>query len=120
MATSNLSPVSIACNLGALTAEEQGRRATLASRLRTCTQKVIETDTGYALRLPEEPAAYREAFELALLERRCCPFLRLELTLESGHGPVWLTLGGAPGVKAFLAVSSLIDRQSTETRPCCS
>ncbi len=120
MATSNVSPVPIACNLEALTAEERVRRATLASRLRAHTQEVIETDSGYAFRLPEEPTAYHEAFELALLERRCCPFLRLELTLEPGHGPVWLTLGGVPEVKAFLAASGLIERKSAEASPCCS
>jgi hypothetical protein len=90
-----------------------------ASRLRAYTQEVIETATGYAIRLPEESSVFHEAFELALLERRCCPFLRLELTLEPGHGPVWFTRGGAPGVKAFLATSSLVEGKSSEANPCC-
>jgi hypothetical protein len=120
MMTSNVSPISIACNLNALTADERARRATLAHRLRVATQEVVETETGYTLRLPEESSAYQEAFELVLLERRCCPFLRLEITLEPGRGPVWLTLGGSPEVKAFLAASGLVSGTGAEAPPCCS
>lgn len=69
---------------------------------------VIETETGYAVRLSDDPSTVYEAFELALLERRCCPFLRLDFTIEPNDGPIWLTLSGGPGVKAFLAASSLM------------
>ena len=120
MMTSHVAPIPIACNLNALTADERARRAALAHRLRVATQAVIETETGYTLRLPEEPSAYHEALELALLERRCCPFLRLEIILEPGRGPVWLTLGGSPGVKAFLAASGLVRGMGAEAPPCCS
>ncbi len=99
MSTSNTSTLPIACNLDALNDEERMRHTTLANRLRTHTQEVIETEPGYAVRLFEDVSAYRDAFELALLEHRCCPFLRIELTLEPGHGPVWFTLGGGPGVE---------------------
>ena len=36
------------------------------------------------------------------LERRCCAFLRFELTVEPGGGPVWLELTGPPGTREFL------------------
>ena len=98
----------IACNLNALNTEERARRALLAARLRTQAQEVRETETGYAIRLPEQPSAHQDAFELALLERRCCPFFRLELTFEPGPGAVWFALGGSPDVKAFLAASGLM------------
>ena len=104
----------IACNLDALNTEERARRALLAARLRTQAQEVRETETGYAIRLPEQPSAYQDAFELALLERRCCPFFRLELTFEPGPGAVWFALGGSPDVKAFLAASGLV---SDDRRP---
>ncbi len=42
-----------------------------------------------------------------LLERRCCPFLRLELRFEPSVGPVWLRFGGGPSVKEFLAAAGL-------------
>jgi len=119
MSTSNVSTLPIACNLDALNGEERLLRSTLANRLRTHTQEVIETETGYAVHLSEDVSAYRDAFELALLEHRCCPFLRIELALEPGHGPVWFTLGGGPGVKAFLAASSLVSREDSDGEPCC-
>jgi hypothetical protein len=116
MTTSHVSPIPMACNLEALTADERAQRAALAYRLRVSTQEVVETETGYTLRLPAEPSACQEAFALALLERRCCPFLRLEIILEPGCGPVWLSLGGGPGVKAFLAASGLVREPGAEAQ----
>ena len=89
----------IACNLDALNTEERARRALLAGRLRAQAQEVRETDTGYAIRLPEQPSAHQDAFELALLA---------ELPSEPGPGAVWFALGGSPDVKAFLAASGLM------------
>jgi len=41
-----------------------------------------------------------------LLERCCCPFLRLELRFEPSPGPVWLPLRRwGPGVKEFLGAA---------------
>jgi hypothetical protein len=42
---------------------------------------------------------------LALIdvERRCCPFLRFDLTVEPEVGPVRLALSGPPGVREYLA-----------------
>ena len=36
-------------------------------------------------------------------ERQCCPFLRFQLTVEAGCGPVVLDLTGPPGSQEFLA-----------------
>ena len=120
MITPDVSTITIACNLNALSVEERVRRSTLANRLRAHRQEVIETATGYAVRLPDDPSADNEAFELSLLERRCCPFLRIDLTMAPNAGPVWLTLSGGPGVKAFLAASSLIGGDGSDTAPPCS
>jgi hypothetical protein len=35
-------------------------------------------------------------------ERRCCRFLRFELTVEPDEGPVRLQLSGPPGTREFL------------------
>lgn len=40
-------------------------------------------------------------------ERQCCRFLRFEVRVEPDGGPVWLSLGGPPGTREFLA--ALID-----------
>jgi hypothetical protein len=107
MMVSNRDLLPVACNLSALRPNERARREALATQLCAHTQAVIETDHGYAMRLPDNPCAQREAFELALLERRCCPFLQIDLTMKANDGLVWLTFSGGPGVKAFLSASSL-------------
>lgn len=35
-------------------------------------------------------------------ERQCCRFLRFELTIEPGGGPLWLSLTGPAGTAEFL------------------
>jgi hypothetical protein len=35
-------------------------------------------------------------------ERQCCRFLRFELVVEEGAGPIWLTVIGPPGSREFL------------------
>ena len=92
----------IACNLAALTAEERRQRAELAAQIRSLSVESAEHDDGYALRLACEPGLARHVLEWILLESRCCPFLRLALVLEPEGGPLWVRLGGAPGVKEFL------------------
>jgi hypothetical protein len=36
-------------------------------------------------------------------ERRCCRFLRFELTVEPNLGPIWLSATGPAGTREFLA-----------------
>jgi hypothetical protein len=96
----------IACNLGALDRPEQRRRADLAETVSRHAATIVETADGYALRL-DEAGFLVQAIEWIALERRCCPFLRFEISFEPGSGPVWLRLGGAAGVKEFLAANGL-------------
>jgi hypothetical protein len=95
----------IACDLDALTPAERARRAELAASVSAGFREIRETGDGFAARLDAGPETCRAALEWLLLERRCCPFLDLELRLDSSEGPLWLRLGGRPGVKAFLAAA---------------
>jgi len=97
----------LACDLGALSGEERSRRSALASRVSSRFREVQETPDGYAARLDPDAALVQDALDWLLLERRCCPFLRLELRFEPSTGPVWLRFGGGPGVKEFLAAAGL-------------
>src|SRR5262245_66522688 len=85
-----------ACDLGALSADEQARRSALASRVAGRVREVLEISDGYAVRLDPDPAILRDALDWLGLERRCCPFLRLQpschpsdraLRLRSRAGP---------------------------------
>jgi hypothetical protein len=97
----------IACNLEALTREERGRREELAARVRSLASEIAELEDGYGLRLPPDASVAHEAMEWILLESRCCPFLRLEVSLEPERGPLWVRLGGSPEIKDFLAAAGL-------------
>ncbi len=97
----------LACDLDALSREERARRSTVASRVSGRFREVRETSDGYAARLDPDPELVQDALDWVLLERRCCPFLRLVLRFEPSGGPVWLRFGGGPGVKEFLAAAGL-------------
>ena len=98
----------IACDLGALSAEERTRRSTVSTRVSARFQEVRETLDGYAARFDADPQLVQDALDWVLLERRCCPFLRLELRFEPSAGPVWLHFSGGPGVKEFLGTAGFI------------
>jgi hypothetical protein len=100
-------PPALACDLTALSDDERTRRSTLAARTVARFREVQEVVDGYAARLDPDVATVQDALDWLLLERRCCPFLRLELSFEPSRGPVWLRLGGGPGVKEFLAAAGL-------------
>lgn len=113
------SPLVIACDLGALSAGEREHRAALAQTLVAQAAAVRELPDGYALRLDGTAPLARESLDWLLLERRCCPFLRLELELEPEDGPLWLRLRGGAGVKEFLAAAGLAPRSAEATARCC-
>lgn len=93
----------IACRPGELTREEWKRRDALHEALERSTREVIETSDGWAFRLRADPAVFSAAAEWIVLERRCCPFLRLELGWAGGVSDPWLRLAGGEGVKEYLA-----------------
>jgi hypothetical protein len=49
---------------------------------------------------PDALAAIASTIEA---ERRCCRFLRFDVTVAPDGGPVWLMLTGPPGTREFLA-----------------
>lgn len=54
------------------------------------------------LRLSFPPDAIMAIAAAIEAERRCCRFLRFDLTVEPDGGPVLLTLTGPPGTREFL------------------
>ncbi len=90
----------IACTL--TDAAFQQRRAGVLQRIQERVQSLKPLDTGYALQFAADEAVLEDVFRLIQLERQCCAFLQFELTIEPDHGPVWLSLTGPDGTKAFL------------------
>lgn len=107
----------LACRLDALDRLEQTRRAALAEQMTARFVSIDETADGYRARLPYHPTVARDALEWLLLERRCCPFLSLELGFEPDSEMMWMRFGGGPGVKAFLITAGLQPTPSSSS--CC-
>lgn len=58
--------------------------------------------SGYAFRFAASDGLVGSIGRVIDLERGCCAFLRFDLSVSAGGGPVWLTLTGPPGTKEFL------------------
>lgn len=93
----------IACTL--TDPDQRRRQEALQRKLRAGVLERAELEDGYALRFPGEACWVEDLARLVVMERACCPFLRLELVAEPEEGPVWLRLRGPEGTKAFLARS---------------
>jgi hypothetical protein len=79
------------------------RRAGLFTDLARRRQEVRWLVDGITLRYSSEQGTLAFLGEFIQLESQCCPFLRFQLTVEPGGGPVWLELTGPPGTREFLA-----------------
>ena len=79
------------------------RRAGLFAELARRRQEARWLFEGVALRYSSEQGTLALLGEFIQLERQCCPFLRFQLTVEPGGGPIWLELTGPAGTREFLA-----------------
>jgi hypothetical protein len=91
------------CDRLALSAEARARHFDeLGPKLRGLGTGVRELANGYAFRFPADPKTVQLVAEWAAGERLCCPFFDIDIRLEPEGGPMWLTLTGREGTKAFI------------------
>jgi hypothetical protein len=90
----------VACNLGAFTPDERRAHESEGAALLEEVRAVRELDDGFELRVPAAAAA--SVGHWFLDERRCCPFLSLDLRLAAGEGELTMTLRGPEGTKDIL------------------
>lgn len=81
------------------------RERTVLKTIKGITIDVIETENGYAFRFPSDDAGFAALNEFMVLERRCCPFLDLKMTIPRGLGEIHLELYGPKGAKEFIAAN---------------
>jgi hypothetical protein len=93
----------IACSL--TDAALQERRREVLEKVRDAVVETRELEDGYSYQLPPSEEWLAKLTHLVNLERQCCPFLRLRITVEPDNGPFWLELTGPPGTKDFLATT---------------
>lgn len=79
------------------------RRAGLFTDLARRRQEARWLADGITLRYSSEQGTLALLGEFIQLESQCCPFLRFQLTVDPGGGPIWLELTGPPGTRDFLA-----------------
>jgi hypothetical protein len=78
------------------------RRAGLLPGLATRAEAREPTADGVRLRFAPSSDTLRDVVGMIDAERQCCRFLRFDLTVEPGEGPMWLGVSGPPGPRAFL------------------
>ena len=91
----------IACTLDAATLAE--RRTGLLPGLAQRAASLVALDDGMRLEFRWEPGVIEAIGAAVAAEHECCRFLRFQLTVEPGDGPVLLDVTGPPGTADFLA-----------------
>ena len=90
----------LACTLDSGTLEAR-RDQLLPGLIAAADSREVLTD-GVRLRFPD-PDILPRLLQVVDGERKCCRFLRFEVTLEPDLGPIWLTVTGPAGTREFLA-----------------
>ena len=96
------SSLPIACDLGALSPAQRSREQILLAEFRATFRHPQEMAEGFSVLVSAEPIVLARLGEFLALERLCCPFLRFDLSISTGRGPVTLHVYGGPGTKQFL------------------
>ena len=92
----------LACTPAAIPADARG--AHLALGVRLFGSRVRERrDLPHGVELRFDADDLDDVARFVGNERRCCPFLRFDLELLPGGGPLWLRLTGPVGTRDFLA-----------------
>lgn len=90
----------IACELSE--PERRKRKAEIQKLLRHKAKSISERPAGIEVRFAGRADVLGEVAELMSIERRCCRFLRFELTAEPQEGPIQLAITGPEGTTEFL------------------
>lgn len=91
----------IRCDLDALTREQREERGRLLDRLRGALARVEETERGWVLHFEAGREVGTELALLAAHERRCCPFL--DLDVEVSDDAARLRVTGPPEAGSVVA-----------------
>ena len=92
--------IPVACSLS--DSNLRVREATLLAQFTAALIESEEVDNGYSFLVDGDNKSIVLITELIMAERQCCPFLKFELSLEPGMGPVRIRMTGPVGTKEFL------------------
>ena len=94
------SELPIVCTLTPEQMESAG--ADLIPGLLARADEVTDLENGLRLRFTTRPGLLAELAQMMEQERRCCRFLRFQLTAEPAAGAVSLDVTGPPGTREML------------------
>lgn len=94
-----MNEIPIVCSL---TAVELDQRREILAALRARCAEVRPVENGLRLRFEAAPGVLADIARVIDLERQCCRFLRFQLDVQPGGGPVLLELTGPEGTADFL------------------
>ena len=102
MSTNTTDPaVDIVCVPGAIPPGERAAHFELGLRVfAELAEERIDLPSGIALRLAGDNLSQVARF--VANERKCCPFLHIEVEIAPGAGPMWLRLTGPPGTRELI------------------
>ncbi len=102
MSTNTTDPaVDIVCVPGAIPPGERAAHFELGLRVfAELAEERIDLPSGIALRLAGDNLPQVARF--VANERKCCPFLHIEVEIAPGAGPMWLRLTGPPGTRELI------------------
>lgn len=97
----------LACDFGAMDAEQRERYRALRRLLGEDFMEARELDTGYAFRHSPEADVLVALAEYVSLERLCCPFFDFAIEVRHGGAEVWLRMTGPEGAKGILEAAMI-------------
>jgi len=92
----------LACDMGVFTATQRQAHIQNTSQLIQAVQNIREVENGYEFTFPNQSEFISQIAEFISNERLCCPFLRFNLTVDTGERPIRLSLTGPLGTPEFL------------------
>ena len=94
----------IACNLGALTAQQRKDLKQIGGRVISAITTSRELSDGYSFHVDSAGASLMEVAQWLDLWRRCCAFYEFRIDLRAADANLWLSVRGRPGVKEYIPV----------------
>lgn len=88
------------------------RRAGLLVELRRRASEHQELADGCRLSFPPGDEMLAMVVDAVKAERRCCAFLRFQIVIEEGGGPITLEMTGPEGTREFLAALLAADERA--------
>jgi len=104
----------IACDMRALSTAERERYDVLRPRVLSAVKQIQEMPTRFSLRIGSSvPMA--DVAEWVEMERRCCAFLDINVSLRSDN-TMWIEIGGTAAIKAFVKEEFGVSRSGKHQR----